>query len=49
MSARITASLFGAALALTVTAAWAAEEIDSANYIMPNYAELPGVRRSEVG
>jgi hypothetical protein len=35
MSARITASLFGAALALTVTAAQAAEDTRSANYMLP--------------
>src|SRR5215475_12280001 len=36
MSARISASLFGAALALIGTAAGAAEAINSANYMMPH-------------
>jgi len=36
MSARITLSLFGAALALTVTAAGAAENVHSANYMLPH-------------
>jgi hypothetical protein len=36
MSARITAWLFGAVLALVVTAAAGEEDINSANYIMPS-------------
>jgi Rap1a immunity proteins len=41
MSARITSSLFGAALALTVTAATAADEdINSANYYLPSCQEF---------
>jgi Rap1a immunity proteins len=40
MSSRITASLFGAALALTVTAGAAAEDMNSANYLLPACQEL---------
>jgi hypothetical protein len=40
MSARITASLFGAALALIVTAGSAAEDIRSANFVMPGCQSL---------
>ena len=40
MSPRITASLFGTALALTVMAAEAAEDINSANYMLPGCRDL---------
>jgi len=59
MSARTTASLFGVALALTVTAAEAAQEVDrnSANYVMlgcrnaldPKSVESPYLQGSCVG
>ena len=52
MSARITAPLFVAALALTVTASTAAEDTNSANYILPgcqNFSSLKQPRTDRQG
>jgi hypothetical protein len=48
MSPRITASLFGAALALTVTMA-AAEDTSSANYILPGCQDFLGLKQPDTG
>src|SRR5215470_9658434 len=48
MSARITASLFGAALALTVTIA-AAQDTGSANYILPGCQDFLGLKQPDTG
>src|SRR5262245_46028945 len=48
MSARISASLFGAALALTATAA-GAEDTSSANYVLPGCQDFLGLKQPDTG